>query len=133
MKKMDPVVHFEMPAEDIKRVSGFYSEAFGWQMNLLGEEMGNYATAYTSDTDKNGRPKSAGMINGGFFPKKDDMPAQFPSVVISVDDLKASMKKVEKAGGKIIGEPMPIPGIGSYVSFYDTENNRVGLLQPIMM
>jgi len=133
MKKMDPVVHFEMPAEDIKRVAGFYSEAFGWQMNLLGEEMGNYATAYTSETDQNGRPKNAGVINGGFFPKKDDMVAQYPSVVISVDDIKTTMKKVTKAGGTIIGEPMPIPGIGTYVSFYDTESNRVGLLQPLMM
>jgi len=29
--KMDPVVHFEMPAEDRKRMSGFYTKAFGWQ------------------------------------------------------------------------------------------------------
>jgi len=133
MKKMDPVVHFEMPAENMKRVAGFYSEAFGWQMNLLGEEMGHYATAYTTETDKNGRPKNPGVINGGFFPRKDDMAAQYPSVVISVEDIKASMKKVTKAGGKIIGEPMSIPGIGTYVSFYDTESNRVGLLQPLMM
>jgi len=34
--KMDPVVHFEMPAEDRKRMSGFYKNAFGWKTNQLG-------------------------------------------------------------------------------------------------
>ena len=33
---------------------------------------------------------------------------------------------------KQIGEPMEIPGVGMYVSFMDTEDNRVSLLKPIM-
>jgi predicted enzyme related to lactoylglutathione lyase len=60
------------------------------------------------------------------------MPAQYPSIVIAVEDIRESMKKITEAGGKVLGEPMPIPGIGSYVSFIDTEGNRVSLLQPIM-
>ena len=52
-----------------------------------------------------------------------------------VDDIREAMKKVEMAGGKIVGgqtlgEPDDIPGVGLYVSFIDTEGNRVGLLQP---
>jgi predicted enzyme related to lactoylglutathione lyase len=42
------------------------------------------------------------------------------------------MKKVTSSGGKIIGEPMDIPGVGKYVSFTDTEGNRVSMLQPLM-
>ncbi len=30
----------------------------------------------------------------------------------------------------VLGEPVEIPGIGHYVSFTDTEGNRVSLLQP---
>jgi len=30
----------------------------------------------------------------------------------------------------VLGEPMEIPGVGQYVSFMDTEGNRVSLLQP---
>jgi len=82
--------------------------------------------------DKTGRPKKKGIINGGFYPKSNDMPAQYPSVVIAVDDINKAMKKIEKAGGKIIGEPMEIPGYGLYVSFYDTEENRVSIMQPTM-
>jgi uncharacterized protein len=83
----------------------------------------------TTESDDNG-PKKPGAINGGFFQKNDDLPAQYPSVVISVDDIKVSMKKVADAGGKVLGEPMEIPGVGQYVSFFDTEGNRVSILQP---
>lgn len=132
MKKMNPVVHFEMPAEDRNRMAGFYSEVFGWQTQMLGEEMGNYVTVSTTETGENGRPKTPGAINGGFYPKRDDMPAQYPSIVIAVDDITDAMKKVTKANGKVLGEPNDIPGVGKYVSFFDTEGNRVSLLQPIM-
>jgi hypothetical protein len=39
--------------------------------------------------------------------------------------------QVVKAGGTVLGEPMEIPGVGSYVSFTDPEGNRVSMLQPI--
>ena len=126
---MNPVVHFEMPAENRQRMADFYSKTFGWKTQLLGQDMGNYVIATTTESDEKG-PKKPGAINGGFFPKSDDMPAQYPSVVVAVDDINDSMKKVMKAGGKVLGEPMEIPGIGQYVSFFDTEGNRVSMLQP---
>ncbi len=132
-KKADPVVHFEMPAEDRKRMSKFYSKAFGWQTQMLGEDMGNYVLATTTnEVDKKGRPKKTGIINGGFYNKSAAKPAQYPSVVIAVDSIKKSMNKVAKAGGKVIGEHMDIPGFGKYVSFYDTEGNRVSIIEPTM-
>lgn len=127
---MNPVVHFEMPADDRERMATFYTKAFGWNTKLLGPDMQNYVTVATTESDENG-PKKPGAINGGFYPRKKDWPAQYPSVVISVDDIKASMKKVTDAGGKVLGDPMDIPGIGRYVSFTDTEGNRVSMLQPL--
>jgi predicted enzyme related to lactoylglutathione lyase len=41
------------------------------------------------------------------------------------------MRQVTDAGGKVLGEPLAIPGVGQYVSFFDTEGNRVSMLQPI--
>lgn len=130
MKKMNPVIHFEMPAEDRKRMADFYSKVFGWQTKMLGEEMGDYVLVTTSDVDENGRPKDAGMINGGFYPKNEEAP--YPSLVIAVDEIQESMKEIEKAGGKLLGQPMEIPGYGMYISFIDTENNRVSLMQPFL-
>lgn len=132
MKKFNPVVHFEMPAKDRDRMAHFYSNAFGWETHFLGEDMGNYVTVTTSETDENGRPKMAGTINGGFFSITKDMPPMHPSVVIAVDDIKEAIKKVETAGGQVMGEPAEIPGVGLYVSFIDTEGNRNSILQPIM-
>jgi uncharacterized protein len=136
MKKMNPVVHFEMPYEDSKRIAKFYSSAFGWQTQALGAEMGNYVLATTTESEALGktsiRPKTPGTINGGFYQKAENMPAQFPSVVIAVDDIKQAIKKVEEAGGEVLGDPMEIPGVGTYVSFFDTEGNRVSMMQPLM-
>lgn len=128
--KTNPVVHFEMPAKDKKRVSEFYTNAFGWSMQQTGPEMGNYIVAHTTETDENSMVKTPGTINGGFFDYKDEPGFQYPSVVISVPDLNASIENVKKAGGEVIGTPMDIPGIGKYIAFHDTEGNRVGMLQP---
>jgi predicted enzyme related to lactoylglutathione lyase len=127
---MDPVVHFEMPFEDRERMAKFYRSAFGWQTEMLGEEMGSYVLATTVETGEKG-PKRPGAINGGFYPKHTDWPAQYPSIVIAVNDIRKAVAKVAKAGGSVLGEPMEIPGVGSYVSFMDPEGNRVSMLQPI--
>ena len=127
---MNPVVHFEMPYDNRVRMAKFYESAFGWQTQMLGEDMGNYVLATTTETGPSG-PKEPGAINGGFFPRKSDWPAQGPSIVIAVDNVKESIKKVIDAGGQVLGEPMEIPGVGQYVSFIDTEGNRVSMLQPI--
>jgi uncharacterized protein len=132
MKKMNPVVHFEMPATDRVRMADFYTKVFGWQTQMLGEDMGNYVTVSTSPADENGRPTMPGAINGGFFPVIKGEPAQYPSVVIAVDDIKESAASVTKSGGKVLGEPVMIPGVGLYVSFIDTEGNRLSILQPQM-
>jgi uncharacterized protein len=131
MSKMCPVVHFEMPYEQRERMAKFYQTAFGWQTQMLDEEMGNYVLATTSEMDGSS-PKRPGTINGGFFQKRPDWPAQYPSVVIGVDDIQDAIKQVNKAGGEVQGEPMKIPGVGQYVSFFDTEGNRVSMLQPLL-
>jgi hypothetical protein len=127
---MDSVVHFEMPYENRERMAKFYQSAFGWQTQVLGEDMGNYVVATTTESTDAG-PTRPGAINGGFYAKKPDWPMQYPSVVIAVDDVKRAMAKVTASGGKVLGEPMEIPGVGQYVSFVDPEGNRVSMLQPI--
>jgi uncharacterized protein len=129
MSRMCPVVHFEMPAEDRNRMAAFYQKVFGWKTQMLGPEMGDYVIVTTAESDvKPGAP--AGAINGGFFPKKPDWPAQYPSIVIAVDDIKSAVQRVAEAGGKVLGEPMHIPSVGQYVAFIDTEGNRASMLQP---
>jgi len=134
---MNPVVHFEMPYVDRDRMASFYEKTFGWTMNKMGAEMGDYVVAQTGETDQQGMLKNPGQINGGFYQRGDEPGTQYPSVVIAVADIREAMKKVTEGGGKVLGggpekngEPVEIPGIGMYVSIIDTEGNRVSLLQP---
>jgi predicted enzyme related to lactoylglutathione lyase len=89
----------------------FYQRAFGWQTQMLGEEMGNYVLATTTETDQSG-PKKPGAINGGFFPRRPDWPAQHPSLVIAVDHIETAIRQVTQAGGKVLGDPIEIPSVG---------------------
>jgi len=127
----NPVVHFEMPYDDAARVAKFYADAFGWGMNTLGPEMGNYVIAHTAETGEDNMVKTPGTINGGFAPRSDAYRA--PSVVISVADIRAAMAGIAAAGGEVLGAPVEIPGIGQYVSFRDTEGNTASVLQPMGM
>jgi len=131
MGKMNPVVHFEMPAEDLARVKRFYENVFGWNMNQLGPDMGNYLLATTSPMDEKNNYKEKGAINGGFYEKGEY--GTTPHIVIAVDDLNQFMRKVGESGGELIGEPTAIPGVGDFIMIRDTEGNRVGLLQPLPM
>jgi predicted enzyme related to lactoylglutathione lyase len=138
---MNPVVHFEMGYNDQDRMVKFYETAFGWKTRSMGSVMGNYVVAQTAETDENGMVQTKGAINGGFYKKTDDPLSHAPSVVVSVDDVKAAAKAVEDAGGKILGamnekgehslEPQMIPGVGMWVSAMDTEGFRFSLLQPL--
>jgi uncharacterized protein len=139
MASMNPVVHFEMGYKDRDRMVKFYQSAFGWQTQQIGPEMGNYVVAHTAETGEDGMVQTKGAINGGFYAKTDDPMSQAPSVVISVDDIKAAMKAVVDAGGKILGstnekgehtdEPQMIPGVGLWISAMDTEGNRFSIMQ----
>ncbi len=138
---MNPVTHFEMGYDDRERMKKFYESAFGWKMQQLGPEMGNYVIAQTSETDEHGMIQKPGSINGGFYAKTASPESHAPSFVISVPDIHAAVEAVRNNGGTILGtmdatgghsmEPQMIPGVGMYISIQDTEGNRVSLIQPV--
>jgi predicted enzyme related to lactoylglutathione lyase len=124
---MDGVVHFQMPYDNKDRIAKFYETVFGWHTQFLGPEMGEYVLATTTESEKDGRPKHPGAINGGFYQNPPER--QHTSIVISVSDIAESMKKVNASGGRMLSEPMEIPGVGKFATFKDTEGNFVGLMQ----
>jgi uncharacterized protein len=129
--KKNPVVHFEMPAEDKARVKKFYEEVFGWEMRQLGPEMGDYIIAMTTQTDEKGEAVTPVAINGGFYQKGQG--GETPRVVVAVEDMQKAIEMVKNAGGQVMGEPMDIPNIGKFVLVTDTEGNTVGMLEPAPM
>ena len=127
---MDPVVHFEIPTEDLERAKRFYGEIFGWKLTQLGPEMGHYVLAHTGPTDDAGRPGDKGFINGGLM--RRDPSASAPVLVMAVGNTDGTVEKVKQAGGALVGEILDIPGVGRYARVKDSEGNVIGLLQPTM-
>ncbi len=125
LSSMDSVVHFEIPADDTKRAGEFYSKAFGWQINAMPEM--NYTMVSTTPGDEQGMPKEPGAINGG-IPKRG-APVDHPVVTINVQDIDASLQKIEKLGGKTVAKKTSIGEMGFTAYFKDTEGNVVGLWQ----
>ena len=82
-------------------------------------ELGSYPGRCSSMMQESSSDRSSGAA------------MQYPSVVIAVENVKRASEKIISAGGKVLGEPMEIPGVGQYVSFTDPEGNRVSLLQPL--
>src|SRR3977135_3570074 len=55
------IVHFEIEAADRERAKNFYAQAFGWQLQQMGEGMSNCGVGVSRD------PKEPGGINGGIY------------------------------------------------------------------
>jgi len=119
------VVHFEVPAKDLKRAKAFYSDVFGWKMTDIPEM--NYTMVGTTASDRNGRPKEPGSINGGMTKKAH--PVESPIITIQVDDIDSSLKDVEKKGGKTVVKKTSMGENGFFGYFKDTEGNMMGLFQ----
>jgi predicted enzyme related to lactoylglutathione lyase len=120
------IVHFEIEATDRQRAANFYSKAFGWQMQQMGPEMGEYIVVTTGD------PKEPGGINGGIFGTAPGAAKELNgySCVVGVDNIEQSMASVKAAGGQVMGSTMDIPGVGTFARCKDTEGNIFTMLQP---
>lgn len=119
---MDKVVHFEIPYDDKARSSRFYSDIFGWDLAEVPEY--EYVMIHAAETDENNMVKEPGAINGGMFKRNKE--AMAPIVVIGVDSIDETVKKVLAKGGKVITPKQRIPN-GHYARVSDSEGNIIGL------
>ena len=117
-----PVIHFEIPADDVARLKRFYSDLFGWKMTT-DPSMPEYVMIETQ-TEGQG-------INGGMM--KKDMPDQKVLNYILVESVDEYSRKVKKLGGTIIVPKMEIPGIGWFTVALDPEGNQFGIFETIPM
>jgi uncharacterized protein len=123
---MDKVVHFEIPVDDRARAKEFYASVFDWDVE--DQDMGGgsvYTTVGTVEVDDKMTPKEPGAINGGLMDRTKDTPA--PVITVGVDAIDDSLKKVEASGGSTITPRTPIPNMGAFAYFKDSEGNVVGL------
>ena len=123
---MGKVVHFEIPTDDLARAKEFYGSAFGWQLQTVQMEGSDYTIATTTPIDeKTQLPTEPGAINGGLMKRSADLDA--PVITIDVVAIDDALKQIEAAGGSVVQSRTPIPGMGAFAYFKDTEGNVMGL------
>ena len=128
---MDKVVHFEITFDDHARAKEFYGSVFDWELNDM--DMGGgmvYTTATTVPINEQMRPTEPGAINGGFTGRGKETPS--PVITIGVDSIDDTLKKVEASGGSIVTPRTPIPDMGAFAYFKDSEGNTMGLFESAM-
>lgn len=105
--------YIEITTRDLQRAKDFYAAAFDWQFQDYGPE---YAGIQGEDSEQGGLCVGEPTPGG-------------PLVVLGSDDLEASARAVEAAGGTIVVAPFDFPG-GRRFSFADTEGNVLAVWQP---
>ncbi len=109
-----PIVHIEFSTKDLEATGRFYSELFGWKVNLVPEM--NYATF-----------EAEGGPGGGFNPINETNPPGTIMVYIDTDDIEASLAKAVSLGGKVLRKKQEIPEMGWFAIFQDPDGNAVAL------
>jgi len=111
---MNGICHVEIPCTDYEKVTEFYGDVFGWESQIIPEM--NYATFKTGDGPGGGFSKELKVSESGVL------------FYIQVEDIDASLKKIETAGGQMVKGKTPIsPEFGFFGIFTDSEGNVIGL------
>lgn len=115
---MSRVIWFDMKAPEPKKAIDFYTAVFGWTFTKSNMPMDYWLI-------KTGDEKAPG-IDGGLASGTPVHPAVN---TIGVEDLNATLEKVNLHGGKVLSPRSPIPGVGWFASFEDPSGNQFGLEQ----
>ena len=125
---MSKVVHFEIPTDDLDRAKSFYGSVFGWELQTVPMNEGEYTSVITTDVDEQTQqPTEPGAINGGMFVRNEGLSVTSPVITIDVDGIDDALKQVEAEGGTTVTPRTAIPGMGAFAYFKDPEGNVLGL------
>jgi predicted enzyme related to lactoylglutathione lyase len=118
--KAHPIVHVEIPSNDLTQITEFYADVFGWQID---HSMENYPL-FSAD----------GGPGGGFVALTEAVtsgPVGFgigrPLIHLATDDIEATLATVESHGGKTLLGKTEIPNIGWWAALADPSGNPIGL------
>jgi predicted enzyme related to lactoylglutathione lyase len=112
----NPVIHWEIAAQDRKKLQEFYASLFGWKVN--DDNPMGYGLVDTA----------AGGINGGIMQCQGSQPS-YVTFYVHVDDPAATLAKVASLGGKTCLPPTPIPNVGTIGMFQDPEGHVIGIIK----
>jgi len=110
------ICYLEIPANRAEDSARFYSDIFGWRVRERGD--GNLAF------------DDAGRVSGTWVKDEDHTPDERTRVYIMVDNITASLSKIEAAGGRVLTPRTEIgPSMGAFAAFADPVGNEFGLYE----
>ena len=116
----NPVVHFEIPVDDLQRAIAFYEAVFGHELKRVAVD-GNQMAFFPADERANGT--SGALAQGdSYFPGKQGTRIYFG--VINIDD---TLAKAVSLGSKVIYPKTSIGDLGWVAEFEDSEGNCIAL------
>jgi uncharacterized protein len=113
------IVHFEIPANDLAKMSKFYSDVFGWKFEKAQMSDMEYWMISTGPRGKS--------VGGGMYKRTGatDVPRNY----IGVDKIDKHIEAFKKAGGREVVGKMEVPKMGwSYIGA-DPEGNLIALFE----
>jgi uncharacterized protein len=113
-----PIVHIEIPADNLESAGKYYADLFGWKVQHFPET--NYSTF---------EPKEG--PGGGFNPVSETNPVGNVVVYVQTDDIEGTLAKAESLGGKTVVPRTEIPETGWFGIFTDPTGNQIGLYTPL--
>lgn len=113
------VVHFEIPASDVQRLSQFYKDVFDWKFTET--PMGEM-TYWMIATGPRGK-----SVAGGMYKKMAEQ--ERPRNYIQVEEIDSAISRFTNAGGRELMGKQEVPNVGFTYIGTDPEGNVVGLFQ----
>ena len=114
----NPVVHFEIISRDAKRLQRFYSRIFGWKIDAKNP------MKYGMVDTKSPKRSLSGGIGAPMGRRRGWL-----TFYIGVKNIKAVLKRIERAGGRIAMPITEVPGGPTIAQFFDPAGNRIGLVE----
>ena len=110
---------FEIPTLDIKRAKKFYETLFDSELDKKENADNEY---YLIPDNEN--PAGALIRNEKVIPSPGGV-----LLYLNIDtDIKKSVKRIQKAGGRILKDIEEVDGYpGQFAVFVDSEGNRIGI------
>ena len=116
---MPTIVHFEVPAEDLRRVKSFYTDLFRWETE--GIPGLDYMRIDTSEED-------LPSIGSGIMRRRQG-PSQHIINYIDVDSVEEYSSRVMSLGEKVLVPKKAVPDVGYFAICLDTKNDPFGILE----
>ena len=116
---------FECGTTDAAAAKEFYTKVFGWtavDVPMPGDMPGHYTMLKRGEDDVAGLYQMDG-------PEFAGVPPHWMSYV-TVDDIDQRAAKVEALGGKLLGPPMDIEGVGRMAFVEDNTGGKIAMFKP---